>query len=120
MIIYDLNFIGMTVLPVEADAPLIVDADAQLTLTIAAELFKAVGRRYAKKFKSCRRMYLTKFTQSDRLNVSRQTRRKETFENLFCLLATECFNHGLILSRSVSIVKRYGVNCHGVNQFLNE
>jgi hypothetical protein len=35
MIVHDLNLIGITVNPLEADPPLVVDANAMLTLAVA-------------------------------------------------------------------------------------
>ncbi|WP_443080743.1 hypothetical protein [Thiocapsa imhoffii] len=42
-----LDVIGVVLLPSKTDAPLVVDAKAPLTITIAAKLFQAVGRRHA-------------------------------------------------------------------------
>ncbi len=44
MIIDDFNIVGMTCLPSEADAPLLIDPDAILSSSIAGQLFQTVAR----------------------------------------------------------------------------
>ena len=46
MVIHDLDIVRIARSPVEADAPLIVDADAVLTLAIAVKSFETIARRY--------------------------------------------------------------------------
>jgi hypothetical protein len=45
VVIDDLDVIGVPVLPAEADAPLIVDANTVLARAVALELFKSVAGR---------------------------------------------------------------------------
>ena len=45
VIIDDLDVEGVAVLPAEADAPLIVDPDTVLTLSVARELLQSISRR---------------------------------------------------------------------------
>jgi len=45
MIVNDLNVVGIAASPKEAHTPLIIDADAVLTLTVALQCFQAVPRR---------------------------------------------------------------------------
>lgn len=47
MIVDDLDVVGVAVDPAEADAPLVVDADAVLAGPVAAELLEAIARRDA-------------------------------------------------------------------------
>jgi hypothetical protein len=47
MVTHDLDLEGVTVLPPEADPPLSVDADAELTRAIAGESFQAIARQSA-------------------------------------------------------------------------
>jgi hypothetical protein len=42
MIIDDLDFVGITTLPNEANSPLLVDANTVLTLSVAAQSFQVV------------------------------------------------------------------------------
>jgi hypothetical protein len=46
VIIDDVDVVGVAVQPAEADAPLVVDAEAVLTFTVPAEGLEAVSRRY--------------------------------------------------------------------------
>ena len=43
MVIHNLNVVGISTTPYKADAPLIVDANAVLSLTIPYEYFKTVA-----------------------------------------------------------------------------
>ena len=45
MVIHDLNIVGVALSPAEANPPLVVDADADLTAPISAQLLQSVGRR---------------------------------------------------------------------------
>jgi hypothetical protein len=45
VIIHDLDVIGVTSLPTEADSPLHIDRNAPLTRSIAFELLEAIARR---------------------------------------------------------------------------
>jgi hypothetical protein len=58
MIVHDFHILG-TVIPTKADAPLIVDADAVLTLAVALEGFEPIARRASEVCKLlARRQYL--------------------------------------------------------------
>ena len=45
MIVRYFDIVGVTLLPPEADAPLVVDADAMLASTVTREPFQPVSRR---------------------------------------------------------------------------
>jgi len=45
MIIHDFNELGTAIVPLETDAPLIIDPDAVLTATIALQRFQPIARR---------------------------------------------------------------------------
>jgi len=45
MVIHDLYFVGISLSPLEANSPLVVDANAILPSTIPGELFEAVAGR---------------------------------------------------------------------------
>ena len=51
MVVDDLDVVGVAFRPPEADAPLIVDANAVLSLSIATERFQAVAWRRAQEIK---------------------------------------------------------------------
>jgi hypothetical protein len=54
MVISDFDFVSIAVTPDKADAPLIVDANAELALAVAAECFQTIAwrRRQITKFDS--------------------------------------------------------------------
>lgn len=45
MVIHDLNVVGISVAPDKTDAPLIVDADAVLSLSVSVKSFETIARR---------------------------------------------------------------------------
>jgi hypothetical protein len=47
VIVHDLDVVSIAVSPAEADPPLIVDPDAVLSSTVAAESFQSVPRWYS-------------------------------------------------------------------------
>lgn len=51
VVVHDLNVVGITVLPDEADAPLVIDANAVLAPAIALEGLKRVAGRGLQVFK---------------------------------------------------------------------
>jgi hypothetical protein len=54
MVVNDLNVVGITILPAEADAPLVVDSDAIQTFAIPSEFLQAVARGNAEVVKDPR------------------------------------------------------------------
>src|SRR5205823_2901485 len=50
MVVGDLDIVGLAVRPSEAEAPLVVDADAVLPFTVASQLLQPVARRHAQVF----------------------------------------------------------------------
>ena len=107
MIIDNLHTIGVSVPPLETDAPLVVDADAPLPFPVAGELFKAIRGRNAKEIKGSRTVNLRELSQGDALDVGRKLLREESVEYLFRFLALERPDHGYIVTYGVSIVKGY-------------
>jgi len=45
MVIYNLDVVGISITPHEVDAPLIVDANAVLSFSVALERFQMITRR---------------------------------------------------------------------------
>ena len=64
MIVRDLHFVGIALVPPKADAPSPIDANTVLPLTIAGELFKTIARRHAEVVESFRRI-LASMNQKD-------------------------------------------------------
>jgi hypothetical protein len=48
VVVHDLDLVSVARVPSKADAPLVVHADAVLTLSVAPELLESVARRDAK------------------------------------------------------------------------
>jgi hypothetical protein len=94
MVINNFDIISMTVLPVEAYSPLIVDPDAPLAFSLANQLFQPVSRRYAKKFQSCRAVDLCEFSKGHPMYVLRKSGCKRAMEDLFRILAAKSLDHG--------------------------
>jgi hypothetical protein len=56
---------GIFVPPFKADTPLVVDPDAPLALTVAAQLFEPVAGRFCKFFDPVDTGYLAKFAKGN-------------------------------------------------------
>jgi hypothetical protein len=61
MVIHDLHIVGVAVLPAKADAPLIIDANAVLSLSIPSQRLRPVARRCPKVLKRARVVDLEQF-----------------------------------------------------------
>jgi hypothetical protein len=48
MVVNELDFVSVVILPAEAEAPLVVDSDGVLTLAIALQRFEPVAREGGK------------------------------------------------------------------------
>jgi hypothetical protein len=94
MIIHDLNLEGITIVPAEADAPLIIDANAPLTSAIADEPFEAVGRRNPQVFNGRGPVQHPQLAKCDRLNGLREPPRWPQLENPASFFAAKGADHG--------------------------
>ncbi|SRR6266571_9573729 len=72
MIIYYFNFVRISVHPFETDSPLLVDADAVLSLPVAFQRFQPVSRWNPQIFEANRRVQELQFMKRLLLNVARQ------------------------------------------------
>jgi len=70
MIINDFNIKGVTVSPLETNAPLIIDSNAMLPASISRKLLKAIARRYPQVFQDFGCIQDFKFSTSGSLNVT--------------------------------------------------
>jgi hypothetical protein len=84
VIVDDLNIEAMTSTPYETNAPLIVDANRVLSLTIAAQSFQLVSRRRSQHTQLCRSVQLKQLSQSDALKCSKAPA-VLVAEEIFCL-----------------------------------
>jgi len=69
VIINDFHFSINSVIPKEADSPLIINPDAILTFPVSNQLFQSVLRRNPQIIDILRSMNQAKFSQSDSLNT---------------------------------------------------
>jgi hypothetical protein len=105
MVIGNFNIMGMTVLPMKADPPSIIDPDAPLACSIAGKLFQPVPRRDSQK-RQCRcAVDQGQFAQGHPLYFIRKAGGQMTMKDPFCLFAAKRLDHGLILTSGISIVK---------------
>ena len=106
MVIDDFAITGVAILPAETDAPLVVDPDAPLSGTIAAQCFQAVPRRSSEEVETRGAMKLFQLALCSSLGVQRQLGRESAVKELFRFFAGKGCNHGEIVALAGSIVKR--------------
>ena len=107
MIVDYCNIMGIAVMPVKTYPPLVINPNAPLPCPVAAEPFKHVARRHAQKIKRGRTVKLREFAQCHTLNIPRQTFGIHAPKNLFGFGAFKMLDHGSIVARNASSVKRY-------------
>jgi hypothetical protein len=73
VVIHDLYLVGISFSPLEANPPLIVDADAILTLAIPRELFEVVARRDTQVFQLFCGVYYGELAPGYPVQVCRKT-----------------------------------------------
>jgi hypothetical protein len=78
VIINYFHIISMSILPQKADAPLVIDADAPLALSVSGQFLEPVCRRYAEKYESSGTMELGQFAKCCPLQIGRKLGRKPT------------------------------------------
>jgi len=71
MIVNDLNFVRIAILPPEADAPLVVHTNTVLAGAIAPELLQSIPRRHAEIVELLGRIHRHKFSQHRALKIRR-------------------------------------------------
>jgi len=97
MVIDDLDLVSVSVPPDEADAPLVVDADAVGACPLAFEGFEPVARWHPQVLKPFRLVDSDQFTQGDTLDFSRQFSRRDFQPNLLGLFRAKRLNHRMSL-----------------------
>ena len=89
--------------PPEADAPLIVHADAVLPASVAPELLEPVARRDAEVVESHGRVELPQLAQGDPLHIRPQLPDRLPIEQPLRVTVAEALNHeGMITRRVIS------------------
>ncbi len=105
MVVDDLDVMGVSAGPAEANTPLLVDADAMLPRPIAAELLEVVCGRNAKVEKAGGRVEQEKLAESDSQKLGRQPTDPLPLEETFGIPVAEATNHAHIITRRVTIGK---------------
>jgi len=93
MIIHYPDVVGISTLPFKTDAPLVVDANAVLTLSVARQFLKAVRRRYAQILQDLGSVQDFKPPSGNPLDVLREFARELTIEDSFRFFTREGLNH---------------------------
>ena len=75
MVVHDLHVVGIAVCPLEADAPLVVDANAELADSVVLQFLKVVGAWDFQVVKALRRIEHAELSPRCVLDVRRQIRR---------------------------------------------
>lgn len=92
MIVHDLDLVCVAIPPDEAQAPLVIDADAVLTRPVANQRLKTVAWRYPQEIQRGGGMELLELPNRNRCDV-REPRHTATFEQCVCVSATEGLDH---------------------------
>ncbi len=98
MVIDDLDFARMAILPHETHPPLVVDPDAVLSLPVRSESFKPVSRRDLQIIKPGGGVYLHELPERHTLQVPGNRLAAFAAEELLGLLIPEALDHGAILT----------------------
>jgi len=106
VIIGDFNFVGVVAFPMEADAPLVVDADAVLPESVAAQGFQAVARRDAEFFEVLCFVDDAKLVEGTALNLGGQLRNSLACENRGAPFVTKALYHANRITVICNPVKR--------------
>ncbi len=93
VVVDDLDVESIGRAPDEADAPLIVDADAVLACTVALERFEPIAGRNAQVGEGIGRIENDEFPKRDALKAGRQTTRATTLKERFRVGVAEGANH---------------------------
>jgi hypothetical protein len=83
------HIISMSILPQKANAPLVIDADAPLALSVSGQFLEPVCRRYTEKYESSGTMELSQFAKCCPLQIGRELGRKPTAKDPLSLFALE-------------------------------
>lgn len=112
VVVDDLGVVRVAFTPPEAEAPLIVDADAVLTLTRAPQFFEAIARRHPKVIERHRRVQLSQFPKCDSPDIDTEPANRLPVEETLRVGIVEAANHKGIITRYVMPGKSVGAT-HG-------
>jgi len=98
VIVGDLNIKGITVLPSEADPPLVVDPDAVLTFPIAGQLLETIPGWNSQVAQRISRVEHEELPQGRAVNTLREPSRALAIEDPLGLRVSKAPNHGPIVT----------------------
>ena len=98
MIVGDLHVIGITVVPSETDAPLVVDPDGVLTGPVSIQRVQSVARRDVRVLQRTRRVKCQQLPMRSYVNVRWEAAHASSFEDRLRVLVREGLNHASYLS----------------------
>jgi len=93
MIVHQFNIKSMSVTPMETNAPLAVDPDTELPLSIAFQSLQSICRRHLKVFQLKGIMDHFQFTPGRHQNFTRKTSNPDTMKQCFRMFIGKGFNH---------------------------
>lgn len=93
MIVHYLDVVGISTLPFKTDAPLIVNADTVLSLSVARQFFEAIRRRYVQILQDLGSVQNLKFPSSNLLDTLRKLARELAIEYSSRFSARESLDH---------------------------
>ena len=96
----------MAFCPDKANPPLIIDADAVLTLPVVFQRFQTLAGRYCQKTQTRSGSQLLQFAHRHRLNIGRPFH-PLALKQGFGVFAVEFGNQRQIITKPVNNVKRY-------------
>ena len=105
MIIYNLNVLRLVTGPFEANAPLVIDADAILSRSVTLEFFQPVAWRCRQISQIFGVIQINQLSTSRALHVFRQLLGSLADEDFLGFVRGERLDHDLIISRSDNIFK---------------
>ena len=95
MIIHDFNIVRVSMAPLEADAPLIVDSNAALALSIPVQRFEAICRRDTEILEQDSPIQHSQLSKCDPLDALRELLRKSPVAEGLRFLAPERADHDI-------------------------
>jgi hypothetical protein len=95
VIVNDLNIVGVGSFPAKADSPLIIDPNAVLPLSIAAELLKTIPRRNAQIVEHFGRVERHQLSEHEAPQISRKSSDRLAFKESLSVAITKGLDHRL-------------------------
>ena len=101
MIIDDFHIVGIAPEPAEADAPLVIDADAVLADAVAMEPLEAIPRGDSEVLKAHRSVQYPQLAESGALHVRAELPDRLAVKEPFGVLIPEALDHDKMITRNV-------------------